>query len=307
MDDDPLLIPPPLRSREPQTNRQAHPKPPPASAITSNQNSTVQPNENGKNPNQKQAEPQAQSQNSGKGKEKGGGKEAPSGGAMSKEVSLNSEKEGDNSIMVGSTSKVASNQVGSEKQNGNQAGTSTSNLSAPLPQTTSTSTPHSLPAQVQVSASPERNEAPISKAPQLNLSSNPGPSNPPATSAAPLDLSKIFLPDGNIVFPYSDGNPAFEAPNKVVPSASASKVNYYHVWREDDERSLRWKATVGSKLAEEFGLPATSSQRKPWKVKYFPKDYEFADHRTGDRVKPRTDPYLYGEFLQKENWKGQTF
>lgn len=164
LDDDPLLIPPPLRSREPQTNRQAHPKPPPASAITSNQNSTVQPNENGKNPNQKQAEPQAQSQNSGKGKEKGGGKEAPSGGAMSKEVSLNSEKEGDNSIMVGSTSKVASNQVGSEKQNGNQAGTSTSNLSAPLPQTTSTSTPHSLPAQVQVSASPERNEAPISKA-----------------------------------------------------------------------------------------------------------------------------------------------
>lgn len=122
-----------------------------------------------------------------------------------------------------------------------------------------------------------------------------------------MDLTTIFRPNGDIIFPWSDGDSEFVAPNKTAPPSDATVINWYKVWTVNDPKALRWRQTIGQRVAQHFNQPANTE----WKLQDFPTDYEFVEHRTGDRNKPRTDPYLYGEssafLLEWKSKEGKNF
>ncbi|CAO1615021.1 unnamed protein product [Sympodiomycopsis kandeliae] len=142
-----------------------------------------------------------------------------------------------------------------------------------------------------------------------------GPSSIPAAGAPTYDPKQdpeIFRPDGLIVIPRSDGDPAYRPPNVKVPSPSESEVNYFHVWNENDVKYQRWCATCGTDLAEWAGKRGKPPNGKAWRLKAFPKDYYFTEQRKGPKASYRTDPYLFGsnahrfrstkEFLHHAQW-----
>ncbi|PWN45256.1 hypothetical protein IE81DRAFT_320438 [Ceraceosorus guamensis] len=104
----------------------------------------------------------------------------------------------------------------------------------------------------------------------------------------------IFRPNGEIVFPRSDGDPEYGPPNTALPKPTDSEVNYYHSWGDIATAERDWGSKIGSFLAQEFGLPANPPQGKRWFVGRFPKHYEMTEQRKGLQVSPRTDPYLFG-------------
>ena len=105
----------------------------------------------------------------------------------------------------------------------------------------------------------------------------------------------IFRDDGFIVFPRSDGDPDYGPPNTQVPPASATEVNYFHIWSPRDLKYDRWCLVIGADLAHWAGKPELSPSGTKWKLKAFPDNYTFAEHRKGSKKDVRTDQYLYGE------------
>ncbi|EPQ26985.1 uncharacterized protein PFL1_05621 [Pseudozyma flocculosa PF-1] len=103
----------------------------------------------------------------------------------------------------------------------------------------------------------------------------------------------IFRPDGFIVFSRSDGDPEFVPPNLAVPKPTDHEVNYYHIFDRDEDRHQSWRLAIGGALAESFGLPKVSADKKEWKLYDFPANYDFAEQRKGPKHNVRTDPYLF--------------
>lgn len=135
-----------------------------------------------------------------------------------------------------------------------------------------------------------------------------------SSSAAydPKQDPEIFRPDGVIVFPRSDGDPAYGPPNTEVPPRSAADVNYYHVFDRMDPKYQRWCLTIGQDLASWAGKGKKAPNGNSWRLKAFPADYQFTEQRKGPRHSYRTDPYLFGsnahrfrstkEFLHHAQW-----
>lgn len=109
----------------------------------------------------------------------------------------------------------------------------------------------------------------------------------------------IFRPDGFIVFPRSDGDPAYGPPNTVVPPKTDPEVNYYHIFGREERRHDTWRSALGEQLAQYFKAEPLSRSRTKWKLYDFPENYVFTEQRKGPQNDYRTDPYLFGSMSHR--------
>ena len=129
----------------------------------------------------------------------------------------------------------------------------------------------------------------------------------------PRAAKQAVLPDNPkwVVIEHSDGDPSNWPTNTEQYVDNTGEVNFMEPLDIDHGLSIKWRLSIGQRLAEMLGYPdrgmvlgrdmrmllTEATESKSWVLKEWPAGYHFYDHHKGQLGNERHDLYLMGEKL----------